>query len=232
MRSGNWCSVSTTVLLFVLCCWVKTTSFGQGIVDFENFNNSLISTSGGPTTGLISGPVGTYYFTLLSAPTSQTTVNNSLTGWDLASSYGYNTTTPGLMNGNITTDPGTLVLGWGPGEAANFLIVGWSANIGTSYGAATAWWNNGNPNAGPSGYFGISDIAQDVLVGGNPFPVPTIFGPTPGGEVQGFTLNYYSVPEPSTLALGGLGSAVLLAFSRRRLSGSDGSRSNFYPFNS
>ena len=119
------------------------------------------------------------------------------------------------MNGNYTTDPGVLVF-WPSGYPANFAVIGWSANIGTSYGAATAWWNNGNPNTGPSGYFGISDVAQDILVGGNPYPVPTIFGPTAGGEVQGFTLNYYSVPEPSTIALMGLGVAVLSITRRRK----------------
>jgi len=117
--------------------WAKTTSFGQGIVDFENFNNSQISTSG-PTTGLISGPAGTYYFALLVAPTSQTSITPSLSGWGFED-YGYNTTTPGLMNGNYTTDPGVLVGFYGPGEQANFAVLGWSANIGTSYGAATAW---------------------------------------------------------------------------------------------
>jgi hypothetical protein len=72
------------------------------------------------------------------------------------------------MNGNYTTDPGVVVI-YGPGEHANFVVAGWSANIGTTWGAAQAWWNNGNPNAGPSGYFAISSIAQDVVVGGSGF---------------------------------------------------------------
>jgi len=88
-------------------------------------------------------------------------------------------------------------------------------NIGDNWGEASAWWNDGNPNSGPSGWFGISDIAQDVVVGGGGYPVPTIFGPTVGYEVQGFTLNYYQVPEPSAFALAGLGAAVLLFFRRR-----------------
>ena len=198
---------------------VVPSSFGQGIVDFENFNNSLIYTNSvhnGAATGLMSGPAGAFYFALFAAPTNQTTVNNSLTGWGLVSSYGYNTTTPGLMNGNTTTDPGTLVLFYGPGEQANFLVVGWSANIGNNWGLAQAWWNNGNPNSGPSGYFAISSIAQDVLVGGDPFPVPTIFGPTAGGEVQGFTLNYYAVPEPSIFALAEFGFIAALVLRRRK----------------
>jgi hypothetical protein len=125
--------------------------------------------------------------------------------------------TPGLINGNNLSDAayGPLI-GWGSGETANFLVVGWSANIGTTWGAADGWWNNGNPNSGPSGYFAISGIATDVVVGGNPYPIPTIFGPTPGYEIQGFTLNLYTIPEPSTFLLAGLGAAALFALRRRK----------------
>jgi hypothetical protein len=198
-----------------------------GLVDFENFNNSLIHTNSvhnGPATGLISGQpgvvspfqAGSYLFALFAAPTTKTTVDASLSGWDSAGlSYGVNTATPGLMNGNTTTDPGSLLSGWLSGETANFLVVVWSANIGDNWGEASAWWNDGNPNTGPSGWFGISDIAQDVVVGGGPYPVPTIFGPTAGYEIQGFMLNYYTVPEPSTFALLGLGAAGVLAIRRR-----------------
>jgi len=196
-----------------------------GIVDFENFNNSLIYTNSvhnGPATGLMSGtaghmnpiytPPGSYVFALFDAPTTRTTVDASLSGWSFED-YGVNTATPGLMNGNVTTDPGELIE-WPSGLSANFLVVGWSENIGDNLGEALAWWNDGNPNSGPSGWFGISDIAQDVVVGGGGFPVPTVFGPTEGYEIQGFTLNYYMIPEPSTFALAGLGSVVLLAFRR------------------
>jgi hypothetical protein len=193
--------------------------------DFENFGNSLIYTNSvhnGPATGLISGQAGverplqfgSYAFMLFDAPTSRTTVDASLSGWS-PEDYGVNTATPGLMNGNTTTDPGSWLDNWGSGETANFLVVGWSANVGDNVGEALAWWNDGNPNTGPSGWFGISDIAQDVVVGGNPYPVPTIFGPTPGYEIQGFTLNLYQVPEPGTVALVGLGIGTLLTFRRR-----------------
>ena len=214
---------------------VPSLSFGAviGEVDFENFSNSLIYVNSGSGPVLMSGTAGqmnpfqagSYIFALFAAETKTTTIDATLGGgrsldnggWDWTGAYGVNTATPGLMNGNDNTDPGTWIGGWGEGEAANFAVVGWSANIGDNLGEALAWWNNGNPAAsGTSGYFGISDIAQDVVVGGGPYPVPTIFGPTAGYEVQGFTLNYYSVPEPSTWAMlvGGFG--ALLAFRRRR----------------
>lgn len=207
-----------------------TFAFVGGEVDFENFSNSLIYTNSvhnGPATGLISGTPGVvnpfqpgaYIFALFAAPTNQTTVDASLAGWDSAGlSYAVNTATPGLINGNDDqSGPGSTLAGpWGSGEVANFLVVGWSSNIGDNWGAASAWWNNGNPNSGPSGWFAISDIASNVVVGGNPYPIPTIFGSTPGYEIQGFTLNLYTIPEPSTLLLAGFGVATLLALRRRK----------------
>jgi hypothetical protein len=212
--------------VLALCFSFESTSFGQGIVDFENFNNSLIYTNSvhnGPATGLMSGPGGTYRFAILAAEPTTTTIDATLDngtaldagGWSFEDDTGTNTATPGLMNGNYTTDPGIDIVGWGPGEAASFAVVGWSTNIGTTYAQAKAWWNNGNPSAGPSGWFGISSVAQDVLVGGSIFPVPTIFGPTAGGEFQGFTLNYYSVsgPIPPVLNIAQSGASVLISWS-------------------
>jgi hypothetical protein len=202
--------LSLAVFLSVGC-----TSFAQGTVDFENFSNSLISTNSvhnGPATGLISGSGSqAYYFALLSAPTNHTTVDASLSGWAFQD-YGINIATPGLMNGNYTTDPGVDVMFSNEGEYANFVVVGWSANIGNTWGDAKAWWNNGNPSFGPSGYFAISSIARDVVVGGALFPVPTIFGPTPGYEVQGFTLNYYPIPPPQITRVAVNGTNALVSF--------------------
>jgi len=192
------------LLTFTVWLIVEIHCSAQGIVDFENFNNSAIYTNSvhnGPATGLISG-AGSYYFGLLMGFTNANVIDASLNngtalangGW-IYEDLGTNTATPGLMNGNYTTDPGVDV-SQTPGDPANFAVVGWSTNIGTTYGAVKTWWNNGNPTNGPSGSFAISSIAQDVVVGGGLYPVPTIFGPTPVYEIQGFTLNYYPMPPP------------------------------------
>jgi len=197
-----------------------------GEVDFENFSNSLIYTNSlhnGPATGLITGDHA-FYFALLEGFTNATTIDATLDngtplangGWGFTGDLATNATTSGLIYGNDDPSGPGATVGIPSGLPGNYVVVGWSANIGTTYSEAKTWWNNGNPNSGPSGYFAISGIATDVVVGGGPYPIPTIFGPTPGYEIQGFTLNLYTIPEPSTFVLAGFGVAALLIFRRRR----------------
>jgi hypothetical protein len=208
---------------------------GGGEVDFENFSNSLIYTNSmhdGPATGLITGDHA-YYFMLLSAETNTTTIDATLGGgrpldqggWSPETQglhLGTNTTTAGLMNGNYLFGPATDVSD-GPGEQRNYAVVGWSANIGNDWlNQVLPWWNDGNPTSGPSGFFGISDVAQDVVIGGGGYPIPTIFGPTPGYEIQGFTLNLYDVPEPTAFVLAAFG--IVALFIMRRLSEGDAAK--------
>lgn len=200
-------------------------AFAGGEVDYENFSNSLIYTNSvhnGPATGLITGDHA-FYFALLMGFTNATTIDATLNngtplangGW-IYEELATNTTVSGLIYGNDDPSGPGATVDQTSGDPANFVVVGWSANVGTTYAEAKAWWNNGNPNSGPSGYFAISGIATDVVVGGNPYPIPTIFGPTPGYEIQGFTLNLYTIPEPSTFLLAGFGLATLLALRRRK----------------
>jgi hypothetical protein len=189
-----------------------------GIVDFENFSNSLIYTNSvhnGPPSGLISGAPGAYYFALFSACTNHTSVDATLNngigcGW-VYEALGTNTAIPGLMNGNYTTDPGVDVSD-PDGSQANFVVAGWSANVGRTWAEAKAWWGNGSPNITLPGYFAISSIARNVVAGGSVYPVPTIFGPTPIYEVQGFTLNLYSNPPPRITGVVVSGTNVLITF--------------------
>jgi hypothetical protein len=218
-----------TIAVISLICGTGAFAGGPpGEVDFENFSNSLIYTNSvhnGPATGLITGDHA-YYFMLLLAETNTTTTTHLCDtlatmppldqgGWSPETQgllLGYSTATPGLMNGNSFNDGGSPYAASfdGPGEEANFAVVGWSANLGNDWWNLMAWWNNGNPTNGVAGWFGISDIAQDVVGGGGGYPIPTIFGPTAGYQVQGFTLNRYdAIPEPSALVLTGLGSLVL-----------------------
>src|SRR5437899_11427778 len=102
-------------------------SYGQGQVNFNNVPaNSLtaISTNsvpGGSASGLISGPVGSYYFGLFVAPMGTTDTNAFI----FSGLYGTNRTIPGTFQGGQPT-----IAGYPVGSTASFLVRGWSGNIG------------------------------------------------------------------------------------------------------
>jgi hypothetical protein len=198
----------------------------QGLVYFANSSAVIthIATNtvpGGPSTGQINGPPGTYFFALFVSPTgSVSTVTPDLAGWRLSQppngAIGTNIAL-GRFSGNEYLQ-GSAVADYPSAGTADFLVVGWSANIGPSWQAAQAWWNNGDPWHGSQsaleGWFGISDIARNVMLGGVT-PVGTIFGTGPG-QIPGFTLNTYVVPEPSVPALVFLGVATYVLQPARR----------------
>jgi len=195
-------------------------TFGQGVVNFSSgtVKIAINATVGGPSTAYVSG-AGSYYFALLEAPTTQTTVDNSLAGWQFTGNYGTNSAS-GRFTGNYTADPGVTIGGLAPGSTANFVIVGWSANIGPTWADAMAAWNGGNTTAGaatvPFFNFGISSVAANNVLGGGAIPVPTLMGTVAGTQAGAMLLGLQPVPEPTTFALAGLGAAALMIFRRRK----------------
>ena len=195
-------------------CGIASLCFGQGEVSFTS-GSVFIQTNSGAAAGRIAG-AGNYYFALFVAPTTQTTVNDSLTGWTFTGNYGTNIARAGRFTGNYTTDNAVTVAGFGPGTSANFVIAGWSSSI------AGANWSAGAPvlasgiATGSNDVFGMSGIAQDIVLGGGAIPVPNLLGvpPLPGS----FTLHGVLIPEPSTFTLACLGAALLFFYRWKRLS--------------
>jgi hypothetical protein len=212
---------------------VASLSYGQGYVNFTSqvgaggSTNSVGSSNGG------SGPTGvttknsataTYYYALFTAPTTAATLGATVTGdpttsgWTFTGDYATNGS-KGNFSGNGATDTSSVTVpGYGPGSTADFMIVGWSANIGSTWAAAEAVLD-GTPPAGASGYggyynIGDSTVGQQVLApaGG---PYNNVLGAASSGEVPGIVLGTYPVPEPCTFALCGLGAAALVIFRRR-----------------
>jgi len=174
---------------------------GQGQIRFFNTPQTLVSTNlplggvGGPISG-----AGNYYFALFIAPPGTTDPQAfTFTGF-----YGTNTTTAGIFTGGQVA-----ISGYVPGTTLSFLVRGWSANIGADYSAVT------NYLSAPSflGWYGDSAIGTMPL-GGGAFSVPNLFG-IAAGQIPGFTLEVYGVPEPSSLTLLGLGLAATWRLRRR-----------------
>jgi hypothetical protein len=88
------------------------------------------------------------------------------------------------------------VSGWNGSGALEFIVTG----------AATI--------NGSAAYFGSAEATGVVAATGVNL-APVIFG-TGAGQISSFVIDPPSTPEPSTIALGGLGVAALLAFRRRK----------------
>jgi len=121
--------------------------------------------------------------------------------------------TPGRFAALAANSDGTTTV---PGQTGGgtyyFTIIGWSANLGTTYSLAVA----NLTAAGQMGYFGQSAVSGPITVGnGAAIPAPTLMGASP--NIPAFVLgSFNNVPEPGTLALAALGGASLLLFRRKK----------------
>jgi hypothetical protein len=188
----------------ILSLWlvsVAVSAFGQAEVVIINPNfptTMLIQTNGYGGSGPTTMTANSLYYGLFTAPLGTTT------SADFVFSGNYATNLPafreGRLNGGVAT-----VEGWLPGTERAFLLRGWSSDLGHDWANIADQLNTGMWVA--SGFYGESQIGH--VVGGDPENVvglPYLFG-TADGKIQGFTL--FAVPEPSILALFGLGSIVL-----------------------
>jgi len=193
-------------LAAMLCLSAMTTgAFAQGLINFNNSSTTLISANIGGNVATLSGASGSYLFGLLTSA--------SATGpFTFASVYGTN-----LVNttgGRFTGGNGVPVNGWAPGATMFYEIASWS----TAGGVVTfnSAWVKADGTVGTSlpSLFGVSAIGSGVAGGGaNSLPPLPLFGGV-SGLTQGFTLQ--GVPEPTSMALAGLGAAALLIFRRRK----------------
>jgi hypothetical protein len=99
--------------------------------------------------------------------------------------------------------------GYSAGETVDFVVRGWSSNLGHTWSEALANWNNGNPLV-PNWAMGSSTVGNDLILGGGPIPSTTLFG-IGVNQIGGFHL----IPEPSCTAFIGFGTLVLLRCRRQ-----------------
>ena len=193
-------------------------AFAQGRVNFANSATTLISAGGSATV------VGQqYYYALFLAPSTTVLAGGQSRPLgndpDFAVQGGSNVTQHATAAGRIA-GVNNFVAGGAGGGTVDFIVRGWSANAGNTWAEALANWNNGSPispTLGAGMFFGQSTIGNDLLLGdGGAIGATTLFG---AGATQagGFNMAFYPVvPEPSSMALAGLGAASLLLFRRRK----------------
>jgi hypothetical protein len=194
-----------------------------------NFNNSVSATThmstnsvaGGAATGQTLG-AGSYYYALFLS-SSATTVANVGSGataptasavgayvfsdvnWTLAG-YATNSATLGRVAGNAA---GVAPNGFAGASSAQFVVLGWSANLGSTIAQVQSALT-----AGTFGYIGESQVSGATTLGdGGLTPTPSVFSAIGGGFTLGATP---AVPEPGTMALAALGGASLLLFRRKK----------------
>jgi len=197
-------------LAAILCLSsLATGAFAQGLIQFANGPTTLISYSpAGNTAAIPASTVGSYFYGLL--------IGSSAAGPFTFANVLATNTAAGSKMGPATYQP--AVTGWAAGATMFYEVAGWSSSLGTTFNNS---WLTGNvpkpandPVWGTGGFFGLSSIASGVATA-SPAPPFPLFG---GTGLPGFVLGSVGsvVPEPSSMALAGLGAAALLIFRRRK----------------
>lgn len=183
-------------------------AFGQGTVSFDNrtgvgllpsnvdrwvrFDSSIdagYGTNGGPVGNL----AGAAYRAQLYVGAS-TASAGSLVAVTAAPAVFRSSTSTGVgtwIGGTRTLD------GFNPGDTVNLQVRVWDLNFGSTFETATG------------GFSGVSAMFSYLVPSATASPDQYLMG-----NFQSFTIT--GVPEPTTMALAGLGAAALLIFRRRK----------------
>jgi|ERR1039458_1930687 hypothetical protein len=183
--------------------------------------------SGGAVGSTVTGSLNTYYELLdTSFSGTQATIStlSSLLAWqDTGLGATNNPTSAGRLS-VINPNPSANV-SWTT-TTNSIVLVGWSANLGSSWGAVSNELATGSYRAilgSQQGFFGVSATGYTTTSPAGTSPGATLFAASANSQglpifSQNTQLYLLPVPEPATMALMGLGGLSLLLFRRSRKS--------------
>jgi hypothetical protein len=196
-----------TIGLAVLTC----SSQAQGTLNFVNSAATIITLSSNSVfLGAAPNALGGFRYELFFGPAGTTAAN-------LLNASGVIATNTGTA-GRFSAGSNLAIPGLPAGGTAAIMVRGWSSNLGANYAAAKINWDLGLP-----GFLGQSAVAPNFLTGGGA-PIAILASPVFGGAsgivplsgTTGFTMFHSTpVPEPTSMALAGIGAAAMLIFRRR-----------------
>ncbi|MGB7767341.1 MAG: PEP-CTERM sorting domain-containing protein [Verrucomicrobiia bacterium] len=189
------------------------TSYGQGTVNFANYASSSSPTITYAGSNVPAGKAGLtlggsfaaelgFYNGIASSTSQLTMIAASLTYFGIDNGPGPN------------SDPdGAAYTGWFQGSVVNLAGYGWAAGqAGQTVTLDVFAFNNGSLAAATvAGSSGLFQVSETSTAGYNLLPPVALVG----GPGASFTVANV-VPEPTTMALGGLGLAALTLFRRKQ----------------
>jgi hypothetical protein len=229
--------MKNTIAILALSAATAYTGFSQGEIQFLNGNKTQISVNsalGGAATSTSTAGTGLYYYALFSSVASTSVANVGTaaeiptTGtapafvfsdntWTFDNDYGTSTASAGKLQAETLDSNGYTQIPGSP-ASAQFVVIGWSANIGSTLTSVESWL--AGADGAELGYIGESAVSGSFGTGnGSPGSTATpgiLFSPT-APALAGFTLGQFTPsPEPSTIALGVMGACSLLALRRKK----------------